>query len=621
MIPLFPPTKFTDRFVGRIFTHIDVDEKDKSLLAVDDPEGEVTPTQDVDSVEPMIADMQNESYSPNFADKSSPVHKKNDPKEDQVRSTGPAPSLLDTDGESDEVEPSLAVSSVLEYYTEAALTSKKRNALPDEVFGLPRIRAYPLNDKAHVKQAIRMFGHCKDPEDRTTLAKNIFAAMEKFKISTKIGKTNALYEYAPEALRESSELPVFKIEGLGTPISKRTKKDVVEEHMRLNQSYYNNIFYGPEFSKSIRALKEFQFFQYFWPDLKHMSFSARLECVCGGMAGGESAQTVYKNLGLRPPLCMDLSVPLGWKNMTEPSDRNDVSYALYQAEYNADSNWYHVDLGDDYQHMFYCLRLYSIMGEILLNPNFNPETDLTEAHYAVLSDWGQMVMYHYDLYREADADENSEEQLRQMQYLWDLFWCFTDSPYSEDDISVNIITILYHMASVRDKVINMNEANVPGELVTKSQCSAYLVHDLGLPTSMFLLPTTMEYPIINKASVRMAMDMIRQIPDDLKDEYTTNLNRMYKELGCTFSISVDHPYAPYADKNIIDHMTMTLLEGDTAVADDGTSVGKSDRVTQPWYKRLDYVHGIDHSVLDDAELGPNTKKQQVPEITPYESFL
>src|SRR5699024_4356752 len=144
------------------------------------------------SVEPMIADMQNESYSPNFADKSSPVHKKNDPKEDQVRSTGPAPSLLDTDGEDDEVESSLAVSSVLEYYTEAALTSKKRNVLPDEVFGLPRIRAYPLNDKAHVKQAIRMFSHCKDPEDRKTLAKNIFAAMEKFKISTKISKTNAL---------------------------------------------------------------------------------------------------------------------------------------------------------------------------------------------------------------------------------------------------------------------------------------------------------------------------------------------------------------------------------------------------------------------------------------------
>ena len=69
-------------------------------------------------------------------------------------------------------------------------------------------------------------------------------------------------------------------------------------------------------------------------------------------------------------------------------------------------------------------------------------------------------------------------------------------------------------------------------------------------------------------------------------------------------------------------MAHLLLEGDTAVADDGTSVAKSGQsVTNPWYKRLDYVQGIDHSVLDDAELGPNKKKQQEPDYTPHDSVL
>ena len=117
--------------------------------------------------------------------------------------------------------------------------------------------------------------------------------------------------------------------------------------------------------------------------------------------------------------------------------------------------------------------------------------------------------------------------------------------------------------------------------------------------------------------------MIDSIPDEQKKEYVANLNRKYKELGCTFSIGVDHPYAKYADDYIVDHMTHMLLEGDTAVADDGTSAppSKSNDVTNPWYKRLDYVQGIDHSVLDNSELGPNTKKMQEPDYTPYESFL
>ena len=54
----------------------------------------------------------------------------------------------------------------------AKMKAKKRNDLPDEMFGLPEQRKYPLNDEAHVKAAVRLFGKCPD-EDKPRLARNI----------------------------------------------------------------------------------------------------------------------------------------------------------------------------------------------------------------------------------------------------------------------------------------------------------------------------------------------------------------------------------------------------------------------------------------------------------------
>lgn len=79
--------------------------------------------------------------------------------------------------------------------TEEALSSKERNALATEVFGIPSQRRYPLHDKAHIMQAIRMFNHV-DKEHEKELAENILAAMERFGISTDvIGDRNRLQNY------------------------------------------------------------------------------------------------------------------------------------------------------------------------------------------------------------------------------------------------------------------------------------------------------------------------------------------------------------------------------------------------------------------------------------------
>lgn len=58
----------------------------------------------------------------------------------------------------------------------AKLSTKSRDKLPDSMFGIASTRSYPLNDKAHVLQAIRMFSHApknKQAELRRKIRKRI----------------------------------------------------------------------------------------------------------------------------------------------------------------------------------------------------------------------------------------------------------------------------------------------------------------------------------------------------------------------------------------------------------------------------------------------------------------
>lgn len=78
---------------------------------------------------------------------------------------------------------------------EAKLKTSKRNELPDEEFGIPSTRQYPLNDKSHVEAAIRMFNHV-DPIHEKELSKNIKIKMKKYGIpSDTVGDDNKLKKY------------------------------------------------------------------------------------------------------------------------------------------------------------------------------------------------------------------------------------------------------------------------------------------------------------------------------------------------------------------------------------------------------------------------------------------
>lgn len=84
-------------------------------------------------------------------------------------------------------------------YIEEAMSSEERNKLDDDDFGIPELRKYPLNDKKHVEQAIKMFNHVEKKYE-AELADNLLDAMERYHISTDVvGDGNRLKKYIKES--------------------------------------------------------------------------------------------------------------------------------------------------------------------------------------------------------------------------------------------------------------------------------------------------------------------------------------------------------------------------------------------------------------------------------------
>ena len=82
----------------------------------------------------------------------------------------------------------------------------KRSELPDEVFGIPEERKYPMPDKRHTLSAIKLFGHV-EPKYEEELAKNIIKNMKKYNIpESAVGKDNKLRKYIDKYYNESVEL-------------------------------------------------------------------------------------------------------------------------------------------------------------------------------------------------------------------------------------------------------------------------------------------------------------------------------------------------------------------------------------------------------------------------------
>lgn len=94
--------------------------------------------------------------------------------------------------------------SSYEFAIEAKLTASERKALPDDAFGLPTQRKYPLITKdengnydwSHLKDAIAYFHTCKDESQKKELAENIAKVIRKYKINITISPNNKIRNYA-----------------------------------------------------------------------------------------------------------------------------------------------------------------------------------------------------------------------------------------------------------------------------------------------------------------------------------------------------------------------------------------------------------------------------------------
>ena len=513
-------------------------------------------------------------------------------------------SLLDTDNDDFNYIPKEVYGAISypsdhdEYYNESAMKAAERNALDDSEFGLPRLRKYPLNDKKHVKFAIRMFGHCKDPKDRAELAKRIFAKVKEFDMDVKIGKGNPLYEYAPKSLQESFATLSAEVPGIVSEeqFDKGTEKERQIRNLQIAARTANVLNFQPALGKAIANMKEYSFLEYFYPDVKSTAFSIRLLTCLGGLATNDM---IWKLYGLRPPLCVDNTQPLTHPNKLSPEEFEDKVIPWFRKQ----ANWYHEGKAEDSIHIEYCLSLYSVLGMILLNPEFNMDS-LDDYWIGVLTDWLNHVQTEYD---ELSVTVDSASEFYHRQYLYDLCWNPTENPMDEAVVTRNIINFASTMVSQKMK-IDLNEAG--GDLLNKDKCNAYIINQLDpeVVDNIYLLPDKMEYPILNQDSIRMAMDMIREVDETDRAKYARVLNKKYKEFGCTFGISIDHPYAEYADQNIIDHMTRVLSEGDTVVDDQGTSDAGPSPDQAPWYVRSDVNGNVGQNLLQNKELGPNDKK-------------
>lgn len=98
-----------------------------------------------------------------------------------------------------------------EVINENKLKTKDRNKLKDSTFGLPDERKYPLNDEAHVRDAIKKFNYV-DEDKEAELAKNILKAIDKFHIKDiHVGETNRFRKYMKpvEEIKEASNFDIF----------------------------------------------------------------------------------------------------------------------------------------------------------------------------------------------------------------------------------------------------------------------------------------------------------------------------------------------------------------------------------------------------------------------------
>lgn len=111
------------------------------------------------------------------------------------------------------------------------LTSAERKNLPDECFGIPESRSYPMPDAAHVRKAIQFFGDCPRNKKKE-LADNINRVAKQLKVQVELDKTSPFKAYADKDIVKEGADAVF-----ANPVP----EDVVHSISGANRYFPNGV--------------------------------------------------------------------------------------------------------------------------------------------------------------------------------------------------------------------------------------------------------------------------------------------------------------------------------------------------------------------------------------------
>lgn len=142
----------------------------------------------------------------------------------------------------------------------AKLKTKERKELPDEIFGLPNERKYPLTDEEHVRKAIQFFKYCP-PSKRNELAKNINRRAKELGMKLKLSKDGLFYKYADKTIVQESAYDAYEFQRLvetGEGEVSRIVSFIQTQTGLVIQSLMKRLFIMPTLVEFIGVEKELQ---------------------------------------------------------------------------------------------------------------------------------------------------------------------------------------------------------------------------------------------------------------------------------------------------------------------------------------------------------------------------
>ncbi len=348
-------------------------------------------------------------------------------------------------------------------------------------------------------------------------------------------------------LNESnSSMVVFEFD---KKMSDRTVEEIREEHLQNNSSLFNNLFFQPNFIEMVKNLQNnrFSYMNFFYPSFRYCNFDMRIASSIGGLYAEMLNATNENGYNISD-----------W-NYDINSD--DDFKTMMITRYNERSNWFTVIAVHENDHIRYCFKLYDVVRKII-NHKIDRIELLEDNEIELLKEWRSRVLIGY---RNMNlATKSSFDYYKYCQVLYDLIWDPMDDP---NDITICCANVFKFIETYFDDM-TINEDSI----IRKNDLIQYIFRDSMQSERVFLLPATSQYPILNKSSVKLAMDNIHHISEDDIEEYSNNLNRRYRELGCRFKIPANHPYAPYAISGensipiVVSHILYDITDTDTSTS-------------------------------------------------------